>query len=790
MYKSYFKIGWRNLLKNKGYSFINITGLATGMTVAMLIGLWMYDELSFDKHQSNHNEVALVLQNVTVGGKVETHFNQSYQLGDELRNNFGNHFKKVSMAYFSSSIFSFREKTFTIEGGFMETHGPEILELKMRYGTRTALEDPSSTLLSASTAEKFFGNENPVGKILKLDNNTDLKVMGVYEDLPDQSSFNDLHFISSLEILVNRGGRNLGWVNNWLLVLVEVADRVDIHQAAVAIKDVKLRNVSEYEKRFNPELFLHPMNKWHLNSDFNNGVNIGGRIQFVWLFGAIGLFVMLLASINFMNLSTARSQIRAKEVGVRKAIGSKRSQLISQFFTESLVVVGLAFVLSVMLVQLVLPAFNEVTNKDISILWISPSLWMLLIVFVFLTAMISGSYPAFYLSAFNPIKTLKGTFRLGQYASVPRKFLVVVQFTVSVSLIIGTIIVYQQIDFVKKRPIGYDLNGLITIPIKTQEVKDNYNSFRNELLDSGVITEVSTSETTITNLWWSDNGFEWKGKDPDLQDIIYRGAVNYEFGKTVGWKIVEGRDFSRDFPSDSSAVILNETAVAYMGFANPVGETIQAYGRDYTVIGVVEDMVMQSIYQPNQQTVFILDRFNRQNFINVRANPQSNATDVIAELNRVFVKYNPETPFEYAFAEDEFAQKFDFEERIGKLVGIFSILAVIISCLGLFGLASFVAEQRTKEIGIRKVLGASIVQLWKMLSIEFIILVIISCVIAIPLSFYIMNNWLVDYEYRTTITWEVFVMAVIGAMLLTMFTVSYQAIRAARANPVTSLKAE
>lgn len=418
-------------------------------------------------------------------------------------------------------------------------------------------------------------------------------------------------------------------------MFVQVAENVDMQQASVAIKNAKIKNVDEDDKRFKPELFLHPLSQWHLYSDFKDGVNVGGRIQLVWLFGSIGVFVVLLASINFMNLSTARSLKRSKEVGVRKVIGSGRSQLIRQFFIESLLVVSLAFIFSILLVHLFLPWFNQIASKNIRIDWLNPSLWIALFASALFITLLSGSYPSFYLSAFSPIKVLKGTFRVGRFAALPRKVLVVVQFSVSVILIIGTAVVYQQIQFAKNRPIGYELNGLVTVPIQTQEVKTNYTVLRNDLLASGKIAEVSTSETTVTNLWWSDWGYDWKGKDPNSPCHIYRGAIDYEFGKTIGWKMKEGRDFSRDFPSDSSAFILNEAAVKYMGLENPIGENIRFYGKNYTVIGVVEDMVSQSLYESNKQTVFVLDQFDRASFINIKISQSAGASEAIEELNHL-----------------------------------------------------------------------------------------------------------------------------------------------------------
>jgi putative ABC transport system permease protein len=792
MFQSYFKIGWRNLLRNKGYALINIGGLALGMTVAILIGLWVHDELSYNKHQKNYDTVAAVLQSNTEDGKIETWSSQSYQLGPELRESYGSYFKYVVMSSFAtSSILAKEEKVSTVTGCFMEADGPELLSLQMVQGTRTSLKDPSSLLLSASTATIFFGADDPIGKVLKLDNSVDLKVTGVYQDIPDNSSFRgELAFVAPLEVLVNRGGRNFGWVNNWLQVFVQVAENVDMQQASVAIKNAKMKNVDEDDKRFKPELFLHPLSKWHLHSEFKDGVNVGGRIELVWLFGSIGVFVVLLACINFMNLSTARSLKRSKEVGVRKVIGSRRGQLIRQFFIESLLVVALAFIFSILLVQLFLPLFNQIASKNIRIDWLNPSLWIVLLASALFITLLSGSYPSFYLSAFSPIKVLKGTFRVGKFAALPRKVLVVVQFSVSVILTIGTAVVYQQIQFAKSRPIGYELNGLITVPIQTQEVRKNYNVLRNDLLASGTITEVSTSETTVTNLWWSDWGFEWKGKDPNSPGHIYRGAIDYEFGKTIGWKIKEGRDFSRDFPSDSSAFILNEAAVKYMGLEHPIGENIRFYGRNYTVIGVVKDMVTQSLYESNKQTIFVLDRFDRASFINIKINPASGASKAIEELNRLFVKHNPNTPFEYKFADDEFGEKFSLEALVGKLVGIFALIAIFISCLGLLGLTSFMAEQRVKEIGVRKVLGASVFNLWKMLSKDFVFLTVMSCMLAMPIGYHLMNGWLQLYEYHTKISGWLLLIIGMGVLVITLVTVSFQAVKAALMNPVNSLKSE
>lgn len=792
MLKNYFKIAWRNLVKNKVYSFINIGGLAVGMTVAMLIGLWVWNEWSFNRHHENYERFAAVMQNQTYEGEVETSSSQSLQLGPELRDNYGSYFKHVVMSSFSQSpILSFEEKVLTKTGYFMEADAPEMLSLNMLRGTRAGLQNSHSILLSESTAYALFGDGDPMGEIVKIDKQFGVKVTGVYEDLPDNSSFNDLLFIAPLNLLVKSGNRNLGWVNNWLEVYVQLAENVDMDRASLAIKDAKLKNVGQNLAKFKPELFLHPLSKWRLYSDFENGVNTGGYIKYVWLFGIIGVFVILLACINFMNLSTARSEKRAKEVGIRKAIGSIRGQLVKQFISESFLVVLLAFVIAMILMAVSLPGFNQLAGKKMTMLWGNPYFWLTSLGFIFLTGLLAGSYPALYLSSFQPIRVLKGSFRAGRFASVPRKALVILQFTVSVILIIGTIIVYQQIQFAKNRPIGYNRDGLLTIPMKTEEVKKHYEAFRNDLLATGTISEVSRSECMVTDMYWSDGGLEWQGKDPDMQVNVYRGAVDYEFGKTVGWKIKEGRDFSRDFASDSTAMILNEAAVDYMGLENPVGEMVKLYdGRDYTVIGVVEDLVSQSLYDPVKQTYYVIDRFNRFEFINVKINAQASASKTLEEIEQNFKRHNTATPFEYTFADEQFANKFALEARIGKLAGIFAALAVFISCLGLFGLAAFVAEQRTKEMGIRKVLGASVPQLWQLLSKDFVVLVMLSCLIAIPVAWYFLYGWLQNYEYRTELSWWIFAASALGALIITLLTVSFQAIKAALMNPVKSLRSE
>jgi ABC-type antimicrobial peptide transport system permease subunit len=518
-------------------------------------------------------------------------------------------------------------------------------------------------------------------------------------------------------------------------------------------------------------------------------VNVGGAIQYVWLFGIIGVFVLVLACINFMNLTTARSEKRAKEVGIRKTVGSMRLQLVKQFFAESYMIVLLAFVLSLALVLLFLPLFNEVAAKKIQVPWSNPFFWTSCLLFICITGLLSGSYPALYLSSFDPIKVLKGTFRVGRFASVPRKVLVVAQFTVSVMLIIGTIIVYQQIQHAKNRPVGYSRQGLINLSME-KEIKEHFDAIRNELKSAGAIEEMSASNSPLTQVWNTNGGFDWEGKDPNMAVDFPNHDVTFEFGKTVKWQIKDGRDFSREFATDSLAFIINESAARFLGFQNPVGKILKWEDKPFTIIGVVSDIMQESPFYPVRPTLYHTSSYdNMQNLILRLASNQS-ASQSLQKIEQVWKRYTPSVPFDYKFVDEEFGNKFTNEERIGKLSSYFAVLAILISCLGLFGLASFVAEQRTKEIGIRKVLGASVANLWSLLSKEFVLLVIISCILAAPIAWYYLHSWLENYDYRITIKWQVFLIAAAMALFITLLTVSFQAIRAAIANPVKSLRTE
>jgi ABC-type antimicrobial peptide transport system, permease component len=794
MFRNYLRIALRSLRANRVSSVVNIGGLAIGMAVALLIGMWIYSELSFDKQFPHYDRMATVMQNQTFEGEVQTWGSQALQLGPELRNRYGSNFKHVVMSSFRDQLLlSYDDKRLIKLGRYAEPAIIDLLSLQMIQGNATALNDMNSVIISQSTAKAFFGDSNPMGKRMKLVNKLDVTVTGVYKDLPVNSTFAGEAFIAPWQLLATSENleQTVTWGNSWFQIFVEIAANTTMEKVSAAIKYSKLKRVlvEDDDARFKPEIFLHPMRNWHLRDQFKNGKNSGGAIQYVWLFGVVGIIVLLLACINFMNLSTARSEKRAREVGIRKTIGSLRSQLIGQFFGESILVAFLAFVLSLVLVILILPFFNEVAGKKMQIPLGQPLFWLTAMGFTLFTGLLAGSYPALYLSSFRPVKVLKGSFRVGRLAALPRKVLVVVQFTASIALIIATVIVLRQIQFAKNRPVGYNINRLINIPVRSENMQQHFEAFKTELLQSGVVEEVAGSQAPLTTTYATNSGYQWQGKDPNFQDEFITMGVTPGFGKTMGWRIKQGRDFSPAFKGDSNSIIINESAARYMRVANPLGLQLTRGPERLTIVGVVEDIVTQSPYQPVKQ-MFFHQLPGHLTTVNIKIKASPAGGEALQTIAAIYKNYDAVHPFEYRFLDQEYAKKFTAEERVGKLAGFFAVLAVMISCLGLFGLASFIAEQRTKEIGVRKVLGASVFHLWRLLSKEFLWLVLISVVMAAPLAYYCMHNWLQNFEYRTTVSAWVFAAAGLGTLIITVATVSYQSIKAAMMNPVKSLRTE
>ena len=798
MLQNYLKIAYRNIIKNKVYSFINIAGLAVGMAVAMMIGLWMNDELNTDRHHKNYETLYQVKMKQTFDGRRGPQDALPYPLGEELRTKYAD-FKAVAMCDWGGDhSLVIGNNKFLKKGHFIGESAVDMFSLEVVKGSKNPLKDPYSIILTEETAGIIFGNADPIGKVVKMDNLTDLKVTAVVKKQPENSTIKfDILMPWMLQERIYPYMKNqvTEWGNNSFQIYAQLRPEADLTKTTAKIKDVvrdKFKNNQLIYKTVKPELLLHPMSKWRLYNDFDDqGQNTGGYIKYVRLFGILGLLVLIIACINFMNLSTARSEKRAKEVGVRKAMGSGRGELISQFLSESMLISILAFVLALGLTELALPAFNQLTEKKIMIDFANPLFWLIMVSFTLITGLLSGSYPAFYLSSFNSIQVLKGKLRVGKNASLPRKILVVVQFSCSIVLMIGTIVIYQQIEYGKNRPIGFDNKGLISVNW-SGDLDKNYTSLKNELIASGVMESMCKASSPPSQIYSNNNGWEWKGSKPDDKSAIFSTiATSYDYIKTMGIKLKDGRDFSEDFATDSSGVILNEAAVKRMGLKNPVGEPLK-WNNDASlkVIGVIPDLQMESPFEKIKPLTIIF-RKDWTNCVCIRMKPSMSASSAIKRMEPIFNKYNPGFPFDYQFADVEYAKKFNYENLISQLALIVSLLAIFISCLGLFGLASFMAEQRTKEIGVRKVLGASVANLWGLLSKDFVTLIVISCVIAMPVGYYLMDAWLADYKnYRVNINLWIFVLVVVISIVITLLTVSYQAIKAAMANPVKSLKTE
>jgi ABC-type antimicrobial peptide transport system permease subunit len=769
------------------------------MAVTIMISLWTINELSFNNYFKNQDRIAQIFQSQTFNGQIGTGPAIPRPLENLLREEYGSNFKHLAMSSWNNSLYlKYKDINLSRDGYFSQESILDILDLKILQGEKNGLVEKNSIMLSQSVAKALFGDEDPIGKIIKVNSSDDMMVTSVFEDIPGNTTFEDMTFIIPWKhyITTQNWIQNAltNWGNNSFRMYVEIADNTTMEGVSSAILDSK-KKANEVTAEFNPQIFLFPMKDWHLRSNFENGVQAGGRIENVWLFGIIGAFVLLLACINFMNLSTARSEKRSMEVGIRKAIGSSRKQLINQFLSESLLVVIFAFLVAILVVNLALNGFNYLASKEITFPWTNFQFWIYAFVFILFTALISGSYPALYLSSFRPIKVLKGTFKAGRYAALPRKVLVVVQFTVSVALIIGTLVVMSQIQYSKDRPAGYNRDGMIQIPVMSSDFEGKHDLMRNQFLASGGAIEMATSSAPTTSIWSNRGGYTWEGKSEDFQEDFAWTEVSYEYAKTLEMKIVEGRDFSREFATDSNATLINETAVKYMGITDPIGKLIKDESAENPdpprqIIGVVEDVISQSPYEPVKQGIYVFDRSGNASYYNLRLNPNKSVSANLELIENTFKSNFPHLPFQYEFIDEEYAQKFATQERVASLSRVFTILAILISCLGLFGLASFVAEQRTKEIGVRKVLGASVKNLWVLLSKDFLQLVIVSLLIAAPIAYYAMSQWIQKFTYRTDIHWYLFVIAGFGALFITIVTVSFQSVKAALANPTKSLRTE
>lgn len=810
MLKNYFKIAWRNLLRNRISSIINISGLAVGMAVAMLTGLWLHDELSFNQFHVNYDRIAKVSINGVSPDGPWLGSTLSYPLVEEMKTNYSGEFRRLVRSTGNECILSSGDKKITRIGLYMDEEAPDMFTLKMIRGTRAGLHERHSILLSASTARSLFGGADPLDQLVHINGKSNVKVTGVYEDLPLNTDLHKIQFISTWDLWLSendwvRQGPSHEWFNHFLQLYAEIKPGATFAAVNARIRNVEMDHIrhmtdenTRQEMARVPKIALDPMADWHLGAGDRGVAAESSARQMIWMVTLIGAFVLLLACINFMNLSTARSERRAHEVGIRKAIGSLRRQLVVQFFCESLAMVGFAFLLALALTVLSLNWFNQLAGKEMRLPWGSMLFWSVCVVFIFITGIIAGSYPALFLSSFQPLKALKGTFRLGPGAAIPRKVLVVCQFTLSVALINCTIVVLRQVQHARERPVGYTREGLLMMRMKTDDLNGKYDLARNELLHTGVVADFAESMGPVTGMWSNNSGFDWQGKDINKDPNFGTLAVSADYGRTIGWQFIKGRDFTRAMAGDSLGMVINESAMKVMGLQDPIGADVTwTWWMDktkvlhYKIIGVVKDMVMQSPYDNTRPIVFYQKGFNGgTNFALIKVRPGVAMHRALPAIEAVMKELMPGAPFDYTFADEEFALKFVAEERISKLGKLFAALAIFISSLGLLGLASFTAEQRTKEVGIRKVLGASVLHLWGLLSKEFVYLVGVALLIAVPLAYWCMHQWLQSYAYRTEISWWVFALSGGMALVITLVTVSFQAVRAAVMSPVKSLRAE
>ncbi|GAB3948981.1 ABC transporter permease [Spirosoma harenae] len=794
MLQNYLKIAWRNMIQNKSFSAINIMGLALGMATSLLIYLWIQDEFSVDAYHTNGPQLYTVMERQFFDGKVEASPGTPALLADELEKSFPEIEHAASLSWEQTHTFAVGDKLNKEKGRSAGANWFTMFSLPLLAGkAEAALAAPNNIAISRKLAQNYFGSpEEAIGKSIRLDNTTDYQVSAVFDNIPVNSS-ETYDYVLSWQDFLKRNEWLNDWGNNAPLTRIQL--RVD--RTGVSADPAKLEaKMKTFLKRYNPsigkenfdiQLFLQPYQDTYLYSNFKNGYQDGGRIEYVRLFGIVAAFILLIACINFMNLATARSVKRAREVGVRKVVGAARSLLIGQFIGEALLLTIIALIIALGITGLILPAFNTLTDKHISFPLINANFWITLLGMTLLTGFIAGSYPALVLSSLNPIRVLKGTLRFGAGARLFRQGLVVFQFSLSILLIIGTIIVYRQIGFIQTTNLGFDRENLIYL-YGEGDLATNYAAFKQELLPKPGIQAITYMDGTPTSTFGSTGNVQWPGKDPTSSVQFQFSTVDYDFAKTLKVN-VSGRDFSRDFGMDSTSYLINETAARRIGYQQAIGKPLTLWGKPGTIIGVIKDFHQNSLHQAIEPMIVKLSLKSDGKNIIVRTQP-GQSKQALASLEAVWQQFNPKFPFTYTFADQVFQKLYRSETIIGTLANYFAFLAILISCLGLFGLAAFMAEQRTKEIGVRKVLGASVASVVTLLSADFLKLVLVAILIASPIGWYAMKQWLQEFAYKIDIEWWMLPLAGLVAVCIALLTISFQSIKAALMNPVKSLRSE
>jgi ABC-type antimicrobial peptide transport system permease subunit len=791
MLKNYFKTALRNLWKNRTYSLLNIFGLAIGITCAALIFLWVEDEITFNHNFAKRNYIYHVMQNEKSDAGISTNGSTPGPLASALKAEVPGIVNSGRLSWAMDELAVVDDKSIKENGMYADPSILSIYSLPFIYGNpATALNDPQSVVINETMAKKFFGDNSPIGKTIKMNARGSYSVdglytvTGVFKDLPANCYYH-FQWLSPYETWENANTWLKPWNNNLTETIVELSPAAD-----PASVNKKLANyLSTKVTGSTNQCFLFSMNDWHLRGNFVNGVQDGGNIKYVKLFSTIAIIILLIACINFMNLATARSEQRAKEVGVLKVMGAGKSGLTGKFVGESLLMSFIAVALAVALLYILIPPYNNLVEKQLSVDLFNPLHLICLLSIGLIAGLFAGSYPAFYLSSFNPVMVLKGI-KLKSSPGVVfiRKGLVIVQFTASIILIVSTIIVYRQLQHIKERDLGYNKDKLIYMDLQGN-MKQNFNVIKNKLISTGYVENAAVSLHDALHVYSYGDGFSWQGKNPNSKLRIYSNVVSPEYISTLHMKLIAGRDF---YPGrvDSTNIIINESMASLMGNEGKIGSVITTGGSyKLTVVGIIKNVVYNDMYGASAPLLFGCNG-SYPTVMAVRFKPNVSLAKAIEKTEEVIKAENPGFPFEYKFADKDFEALFSSETLIGRLAGVFAMLAIFISCLGLFGLAAYTAERRTKEIGIRKVLGASVAGLTGLLAKEFLQLVTLSCLIAFPVAWWFMNNWLQGYAYRTTIQWWVFALAGIMALLIALITVSSQAIKAAIANPVKSLRTE
>ena len=789
MLKNYFKTAWRNLVRGKSFSIINISGLSVGMAGAILILLWIQHEVSFDKFHENKDRLYEVYGLTKMEGKLFAINATGQPLAPALKQDYPEVEATTRFSGVNSFLLTAGDNRLTgVEGNFADPSFLQMFNFPLAEGNKNdQLKNIYSIVITKKLAKKLFGSEQALNKTIKIDSTDNFIVTGVLDELPVNSRF-DFEYLLPWDYLKKIGWNNDSWLSNNTSTFLLLKPKVNVTDFNNKIKNITRQKSGKNDVWTH---FLFPLEKWHLYSEFENGIPSRGRIETVRLFGIIAAFILLIACINFMNLSTARSEKRAKEVGVRKVAGAGKGLLIGQFMIEAFLTASIAGIIAFLIVQITQPFFNTLIDAQLSVPYNSLNFWLYACGFILLTSLMAGSYPAFYLSSFKPISIFKKQFRQVNAAISPRKVLVVLQFTFAVILIISTIVIRNQVDYAQNRSTGYSKNNLIHVDF-VGDIEKNYALIKHDLVSSGIASSVTKTMSTITQIGTNTWGLRWLGRNAEFDAPIGLFSTDADLIKTTGLQLAEGRDIDiHKYPTDSFEVMLNETAVKTMGFKDPIGQIITqpVSKKTWHVVGVVKDYVIGSPYQKIPPVV-IEGSASWFSTMHVKFNTSQSTSESLAKAEQIFKKYNPAYPFDYQFVDLEYAKKFDKEQRTKTMTGVFATLAIFISCLGLFGLSAYIAESRVKEIGVRKVLGASVLDITRLLSIDFVKLVIVSIIIATPIAWYGMNKWLEDYSYRINVGSGIFIVAGLLAILIALITVSFQSIKTAVANPIKSLRTE